>query len=205
MDENETRALMAEITALKRDVAQLRDEAEIRRIQYMYGYYDDYRDWDRLIDLFADEDCSVEIGSRGKYSGKAQVGRFFREVIGQNRSFLIKNEIYNHLQLQMVITVDPDGHHARARSRAMIQGSPGEGPTMIWAEGVYENSFVRVDGAWKIEHMYWSPTFYAKVTGIEEIMFAGTPESTEIPPDAPARPRDPTLGRNLVPCHFAEA
>ncbi|MDB5684422.1 MAG: hypothetical protein JWM75_2120 [Sphingomonas bacterium] len=204
MNQTDTSRILQELASLREEVARLRDEADIRRLQYMYGYFDDYRDWDRLIDLFADE-CSVEIGSRGKYVGKAQVARFFREVIGQNRSTLVRNEIYNHLQLQMIITVNPGGQTAKARSRALIQGSPGDGPAMVWAEGVYENSFVRAGGEWKIEHMYWAPTFYAKVSGIESLFFAGAPASAEIPPDAPARSPDPVLGRRLVGYHFADA
>ncbi|KMS53354.1 hypothetical protein V473_18460 [Sphingobium cupriresistens LL01] len=202
MDDETGRALAAEIAELRAQVARLRDESDIRKLQYLYGYYDDYRDWDRLVDLFADTDCSVEIGSRGKYVGKAQLSRFFREVIGQNRASLNRGEIYNHLQLQMIITIDADGNRAKARSRALIQGNRGEGSSMIWAEGVYENSFVKIAEEWKIETMYWSPTFYAQVTGIESLFFVGAPESADIPPDMPARPRDPALGRNLVKYHF---
>lgn len=153
--------------------------------------------------MFA-EDCSVEIGTRRLYVGKAQVSRFFRDVIGQDRSFLVRNEVYNHLQLQMVATVRPDRTHALARSRTLIQGSIDGGPAMVWAEGVYENSFVRVEGEWKIAHMYWTPTFYAKVSGIDSLFFAGAPASAEIPPDRAAPPPDPDLGRHLVPYHFKQ-
>ena len=207
MDELDAQTLFRELTVLKQEVARLRDEADIRQLQYRYGYYDEYFQWDRLIDLFADGDCSVEIGARGKYTGKERVARFYREIIGRNRTQLAKNQVYNHLQLQMVITVEPDGRHAKARSRALIQGSGGQGASdlgtaMIWAEGVYENSFVKQDGVWKIQHMYWSPTFYATVTGIESIKFSGVPASETFPPDEPARPADPIVGRTLVSYHY---
>jgi hypothetical protein len=201
-DELDAKTLLAEIAALRREVTRLRDEAEIRQLQYRYGYFDEHFEWGRLIELFADGDCSVEIGARGKYVGKARVERFYREIIGQSRARLSRNQIYNHLQLQMVITVDADGRHAKGRSRALIQGSRGEGAAMLWAEGVYENTFAKQNGVWKIEHLYWAPTFYANVTGIESIQFSGVPASETFPPDEPARPADPELGRTLVPYHY---
>jgi hypothetical protein len=202
MIEDSATALLQEVAALKQEVGRLRDESEIRQLQYRYGYFDEQFQWDRLLDLFADGDCSVEIGARGKYLGKERVGRFYREVIAQNRTQLSRNQIYNHLQLQMVITVDPDGLHARARSRTFIQGSRGEGSSLMLAEGVYENSYIKQAGIWKIQHMYWAPTFYANVTGIESIKFSGVAESEAIPPDSPARTPDPVIGRVLVPYHF---
>jgi hypothetical protein len=194
-------ALREELNALKREVGRLRDERDIRDLQYRYGYFDEGFQWDRVLDLFAD-DCSVEIGARGKYVGKARVERFYREIIGQNRTQLSRNQIYNHLQLQMVITLDPDGLHAKARSRAFIQGSRGEGTALTLAEGVYENTFVKQDGVWKIQHMYWAPTFYANVTGVESLKFSGVPASDAFPPDVPARPADPVVGRTLVKTHY---
>jgi hypothetical protein len=207
MAEFDAQTLYAELLALKHEVARLRDESDIRQLQYRYGYYDEFYQWDRLLDLFADGDCSVEIGARGKYIGKEHVARFYREIIGRNRTQLAKNQVYNHLQLQMVITVAPDGQHANARSRALIQGSPGAGSgdpgtTMVWAEGVYENRFVKQNGIWKIQHMYWAPTFYATVTGIESLKVSGVPASETFPPDEPARPPDPLVGRTLVSYHY---
>ena len=207
MSESAVQTLFSELAVLRQEVGRLRDEADIRQLQYRYGYYDEFYQWDRVIDLFADGDCSVEIGARGKYIGKEHVARFYREIIGRNRTQLAKNQVYNHLQLQMVITVAADGQHANARSRALIQGAPGggsgdPGTMMVWAEGVYENSFVKQNGIWKIQHMYWSPTFYATVTGIESIKFSGVPASETFPPDEPARPPDPVVGRTLVPYHY---
>jgi len=202
MGEWDAKALLSEVEGLKKALASLRDESEIRQLQYRYGYYDEFYQWDRLLDLFADGDCSVEIGARGKYIGKERVGRFYREIIAENRTQLSKNQIYNHLQLQMVITVAPDGMHANGRSRALILGSRGEGTSLVLAEGVYENTFIKQAGTWKIQHMYWAPTFYAKITGIESLAFSGAPASTTFPPDEPARTPDPGVGRVLVGYHY---
>lgn len=201
MNDSTVNALLEEVATLRREVSRLRDESQIRDLQYRYGYYDDVYDFDRLLDLFAD-DCSVEIGARGKYIGKERVARFFREVIADNHTRLSRNQVYDHIQLQMIITVDPDGTRARGRARALILGSRGEGTNLHLGEGIYENTYVKRGGVWKIEHMYWAPTFYTKVTGIEPIAFSGVPESKSFPPDEPARRPDPDIGRVMVACHF---
>jgi hypothetical protein len=102
----------------------------------------------------------------------------------------------------MVVTIGADGFHAKGRSRALILGSRGEGPSLVLAEGVYENTFIKQAGVWKIQHMYWAPTFYAKVTGIESLTFSGVPANTAFPPDEPARTPDPVVGRVLVGYHY---
>jgi hypothetical protein len=101
--------------------------------------------------------------------------------------------------LQLVVTVDKDGQRAHGRSRALIQGAPGGGPGMMWAEGVYENTYVLQNGAWKIQHMFWAATFYGSVSGIDSLRFSGAPASTSTPPDEPARQPDTVVGRTLVP------
>lgn len=202
MRDEDVNEIVDEVRALRAELARLRDESEIRSLQYRYGYYDDYRDWERLIALFADSDCSVEIGSRGKYIGKDRVARFFREVIGGSGHGLGLHQVYSHLQLQMIITIDREGRTAKARSRAFIQGLSGENGSLALAEGVYENSYVKVDGVWKIKDLYWAPAFYAVVSGIERIFFAGAPASETFPPDDPPRSPDPTIGRTLIPYHF---
>jgi hypothetical protein len=73
---------------------------------------------------------------------------------------------------------------------------------LMLAEGIYENTYVKQHGLWKIQHMYWAPTFYASVTGIDAIKFSGVGSSEALPPDSPGREADPVVGRVLVPYHF---
>jgi hypothetical protein len=194
--------LLQRIAQLEMRVGLLEDIEAIKRLQRMYGYYIDNRLWDEMTELFAD-DGVIEIGQRGSYQGKENIRVFLREVLGQGRTGLNHNEFINHMQLQGVVTVDPDRQHAKGRWRALIQGSPPPGgTTMLWAEGVYENHYVNQDGQWKIARLWWVPTFYVSHPGYESVSFASAPASNTIAPQAPSASPLDTLGRAFVPFHY---
>jgi hypothetical protein len=195
-------ALIGRIGQLEARLQVLEDEREIARIQNIYGFYLDNRMWREIADLFA-EDGEIEIGRRGAYRGRERVHRFLEEVLGQGRWGLAREEIINHVQLQMVITVAPDGGAAKMRSRALIQGNSPPGQTrMLLAEGLYENDYVRQDGRWMIQRLWWAPTFYFTVPGFETAVFESGPVSQDFPPDSPPRGKHPRLGRDFPPFHY---
>ncbi len=200
----QTQTLEARIQQLEHALGLVQDQQEIERLQNQYGFYLDNRMWTEAADLFCDEAPSIEIGQRGNYVGKIRVTRFLREVLGGGRWGLLRDEIINHIQLQMVITVDPGRTTARMRSRALVQGNspPGSGK-MLLAEGLYENEYVKVDGRWRIKRLWWVPTYYFQVAGFDAAVFDSGPPSTEFPPDAPSGPRNEALGRRFPPFHYA--
>jgi hypothetical protein len=200
---------MADVEAMERRLDQLEqrlalveDEREIARIQNIYGFYLDNRMWRDISDLFA-EDGQIEIGRRGGYRGRERVHRFLEEVLGGGRWGLLKEEIINHIQLQMVISVAPDRRTAKMRSRALVQGNSPPGQSrMLLAEGLYENDFVRRDGRWMIQRLWWAPTYYFTVPGFETAVFESGPASEAFPPDTPPRTPHPGLGRDFPPFHY---
>jgi hypothetical protein len=196
-------ALQHRLLALEQRLARSEDRQEIERLQYVYGFYIDNRMWTELAQLFCEHTPSIEIGRRGRYIGKPRVLQFLTEVLGGGRWGLLKNEIINHIQLQPVITVAEDGCSARMRSRAIVQGNspPGSGK-MLWAEGVYENEYVKEDGHWKIKHLGWVPTFYIEIPGFDSAVFQTGPASDAFPPDLPSAPHDAALGRSFLPFHY---
>ncbi len=150
--EAELAALKAELAKAQHAIGLLEDKNEIERLQYAYGYFIDNRMFREMADLFADEGAWIEIGERGRYFGKDNIHRFLLEVLGGGRWGLARNEVINHVQQQVLITVDDDRTHARARARAEIQGnSPPDTPTFLFADGIYENDYVKEDGVWKIK------------------------------------------------------
>lgn len=202
---NESSQLLERIAALEQRLALTEDREAIRRLQYIYGYYLDNRMWDEVADLFADEGASIEIGRRGVYHDKARIRRFLNEVLGQGRWGLEKDEFINHIQLQMVITVAPDGRQAWARARGVVQGnSPAQATntTMLWAEGSYENTYVKEAGVWKIKSLWWIPTFYVQMPGFNTALFKSGPASESFPPDSPSHPPDDALGRAFPEWHY---
>jgi len=195
--------LARRLESLEKRIALTEDRQEIERLQYVYGYYIDNRMWDEMAQLFCDQAPSIEIGRRGRYVGKARVRRFLSEVLGGGRWGLEHNEIINHMQLQPVITVAEDGCSAHMRSRAVVQGSsPPGGDKMLWAEGVYENEYVKQGGRWKIKHLGWVPTFYVEVPGFDRASFQSAPASEAFPPDLPSASPDDALGRSFLPFHY---
>jgi acetyl esterase/lipase len=171
----------ARATALAARAERLADEQAVENLQRIYGYYYDRRMWDEVADLFV-EDGTVEMGQRGVYVGKARV-REFLELLGP--AGVRDGELFDHVQLQIVVTVAPDGRSAKARSRELnmtgVLDSHGE-----WSEGIYENTFVKHGGVWKIKDLRYFPTF---ITDYEQGWAASAKPvpgvSAELPPDRP--------------------
>ena len=160
---------------------RLADEQAIENLQKIYGYYLDRRMWDDVAELFAD-DGTIEMGLMGVYLGKPRV-REFLNLLGPPG--VKDGEIYDHVQLQVVVDVAADGRSAKARSRQFnmtgVLESHGE-----WSEGVYENTFVKENGVWKIRDLRYFPTFisdYDQGWALDAKPVATA--STELPPDRP--------------------
>jgi len=207
--EEELRALreqlarqQATIGELTHQLGLLQDKHEIERLQYAYGFFIDNRMFREMADLFAEEGAWIEIGGRGRYHGKERIHRFLHEVLGEGRWGLARDEVINHVQQQLLITVDPDRQRARARARAEVQGnSPPDTPHLLLADGIYENEYVREGGQWKILGITVAMTFYAALER-DRVWFPSAPPSAEMPPDAPSQPVVEALGRQFNAFHF---
>ena len=191
-----------EILALRAQLGVLQDKDEIRELQYAYGYFIDNRMFREMADLFAEKDAWMEIGNRGRYLGKERIHDFLLQVLGNGRWGLLRDEVINHVQQQMIITIDEDRQHARARSRAQVQGnSPPDTPHFLLADGIYENEYVREGGRWKILGITVTMTYYAALVR-DRISFPTAPPSEALPPDVASQPVNAALGRQFNPFHF---
>jgi hypothetical protein len=206
-------------------VGMLEDMEEIKRLQRTYGYYIDLCLWEPMADLFAESGAAIEIGSRGRYLGKDKVLKFLRDVNGGGLNGLRRQQVINHTQSQGIVTVAPDRMHAQARWRAIIQagggpqrqqipgaasaGQPGaggppgslSGGAMMYAEGIYENTYVKEGGVWKIAVLFWVPTYYVS-HGYEYMWFQSAAASTDYPPQRAPTPPVDALGRQFMPFHY---
>jgi hypothetical protein len=150
----------AEIQALKSQVADLEHKAQsaqdyiaISNLQVAYGYYVDKCLWDEVADLFA-KDGTLEIGLRGVWVGQDRVRAYLHKLPD-----LKPGTLFNHMQLQPMITIEPDGKTAKARWRAFEQFGMLHRSAQ-WAEGTYENEYVKEDGVWKIKKLHYYMTYY---------------------------------------------
>jgi len=188
----------AELDALKTQVAQLAHQAQdaqdyiaVANLQRAYGYYVDKCMWDETADLFS-KNGTLEIGLRGVWVGQDRVRQYLHTLPD-----LKYGTLFNHMQLQPVIDISPDGRTAKGRWRAFEQFGLLH-KSAQWAEGTYENEYVKEDGVWKISKLHYYMTYYVDYyKGWDQ---GGNPPPGPIagmPPDQPT-----TLAYKLYPDVF---
>jgi len=175
---------------------RLSDEIDVTNLQHAYGYYVDRKMWDDVADLFAG-DGTMEIGLRGVYAGKASIRR------GLGRAGLTEGEINDHVQLQTIVSVMPDGRTAFARGDDIgMTGTTGK--RALWSESIYENEFVKQNGVWKFKTVHVYPRFIvdAEQGWAKDAQPAPGP-SREFPPDRPSTESYEIYPRfHIAPLHF---
>jgi hypothetical protein len=181
--------------ALERRVGLLEDVAQLERLNSIYGYYLAHLQWDDLTGIFSPTG-TIEIAMRGVYAGAASVRRNLN-LYGQATDDQFGLQ-HNHMQFQPVITVAPDGQSAAMRSRALSIMGQWERYSQ-WMGGVYENTFVKEDGVWKIKTDQVFNTYFVPYTvGFKDVQPRPPPGITAAnPPDAP-----PTLPFEMYPSAF---
>jgi hypothetical protein len=171
----------ARLATYRERVERLEDADAIENLQASWGYYFDKGLWDDAVDLFA-ADGTFEYGQRGVYVGREHIRRalllFGPKGLGTGR-------LNNHMQLQPVITVAPDGKTATARWQGMVMLSE-PGANGVWGVGLYENAYAKVRGVWQIAKLHFYVTAMADYDG----GFSKSPlrmegQSALYPPDRP--------------------
>jgi SnoaL-like domain len=147
--------LQQQVTALQQQAQAASDWTQVANLQAAYGYYVDKMRWDDAADLFA-KDATLEIAGRGLFQGQDRI-RTYLHALGK----LTYGTLFNHMQLQPVIHIAPDGLTAQARWRAFIQAGH-LGKEARWGEATYENAYVKEAGIWKIRKLHGFITFYVE-------------------------------------------
>ncbi|HTV52262.1 MAG TPA: nuclear transport factor 2 family protein [Steroidobacteraceae bacterium] len=155
-------ALEQQVGQLEAQLTHAQDVSALERLQRAYGYYLDAAQWDQMADLFTD-DGSIEIGLDGVYVGKQRV-RQYLHALGGGQVGLHPGQINEHIMLQPVIDVSPDGTSARGRWRTVIMAGEYH-KNALWGEGPYENEYVKQNGVWKIYKLHWYQTYMVPYQG----------------------------------------
>jgi len=181
--QQEIAALTARLDALEAQAGLIKDSNDIKRLQRTYSYYHDAQLWDQMADLFAD-DATLEIGLDGVYKGKDRIRAYFHALGEQG---IQRGELDEHFTLQGVVHVAPDGQTAKARWRDIV--FTGEYQTSAaLGEGPMENTYVKVDGVWKIQSLHWYQTYMVPYEGgwaKNKDVNGGKYVSDRLPPDSP--------------------
>jgi hypothetical protein len=185
------------VDQLARRAARLKDQADVTNLQDIYGYAVDRKLWDQVSDLFA-EDGTLELGLQGVYAGHASIRHALDQFGPQG---LRDGERNDHVYLQTLVSVAPDGRAAQARGVELIFASgPGGSSASGGAdgelrEGTFENTFVKQGGTWKIQSVHFYPRMIVgAAAGWAKSAKPAPGPSKEFPPDRP-----PTSSYEIYP------
>ena len=158
--------LESRVAQLARQVARLEDSHAVKCLQYKYGYYIDKCLYDEAVTLFAD---SGEVRFlNGIYRGRSGIRRlycnWFRKYFTGGVNGPLRGLLLDHLMLQDIVDVAADGASAKGRFRCVLQGGCHESmrepipnfPRQFWEAGIYENTYLKEDGIWKIKCLHYN-------------------------------------------------
>ena len=154
-DNDKIHALEKKLEQLSRQVEMLEDVHAVRTLHFKYGYYMDKCLFADIVDLFS-EDCEIYFLG-GLFKGKAGARRLYGGASGLNGPAY--GMMFEHFLGQDIVDIDPDRATARGRFRCFLQGgvhesktdAPPNIPEQFWEGGIYENTFIKEDGVWKIK------------------------------------------------------
>jgi hypothetical protein len=174
-------AVRASAEQVSHDLGRLEDERAIENLQRSYGFFVDKALWKETADLFADNG-TLEIGGRGVFVGKARVLQYLVWLAPQG---LTRGKLFNHTQMQPIITVAPDGRTARGRWRFLAEVGDYQ-KSALWGTGTYENEYVKENGVWKIAKLHGFFRMYTPYAdGWGKTAVPNTHPEKDLPPDRP--------------------
>ncbi len=183
----------ARLAGIARALEQLEDERAIENLQRSYGYFVDKGLWSEAADLFA-ENGTLEIGGRGVFAGRERVLGYLRWLAPQG---LTRGKLFDHMQLQPIVSVAADGHTAQGRWRFFAQVGDYQ-KSALWGLGTYENEYVKEGGLWKLRTLHSFFRMYTPYAdGWGKTALANTRPEKDLPPDRP-----PTVPHELYPATF---
>jgi len=185
----------AQLAAYRERVARLEDQDAVENLQATFGFYFDKGLWEDAADLFS-RNGTYEYGLSGVYEGQDHIRR---AMLLMGPEGLSPGYLNNHMQLQAVITVADDGNTATGRWQGMVMlGEPGA--SGIWGVGIYENTYVKERGVWKIASLHFYPSAYTDYDrGWAKSLLPMKGPSALFPPDKPSTAVYRTMPGNYIP------
>jgi len=179
---------------------RLEDERAIENLQRSYGFFVDKALWKETSDLYAD-DGTLEIGGRGIFVGRARVLQYLTWLAPQGLTY---GKLYNHIQLQPIVSVAPDGSSAKGRWHFLAEVGDYQ-KSARWGFGTYENEYVKQNGVWKIKTLHGYFRMYAEYAdGWAKKPVPNTHPEKDLPPDRPPSVKYETYPATFIPpYHYA--
>jgi hypothetical protein len=129
----------------------MQDETSVTNLQHSLGYYLDRKLWDDVADLFTDNG-SLSWANTGIYRSPAHIRTGLESLFGAEG--LQRGEMFDHIMMSTITSVDEDGLQAVARSKVLSQlGRNGE--YAQWELGELQNTYVKENGVWKLQDLQY--------------------------------------------------
>jgi len=173
MSDPQTSALMDRIEQLEHRIGTMEDIQAIRTLQFAYGYYIDKGLYEEASNLFS-RNATLKF-LNGLWVGIEGVRRlyceWFRTYFCGGKNAPSYGLLLDHFIGQDIIHVADDRQTAKGRFRSLMQGGTHESrdpipgfPTANWEGGIYEHSYIKEDGVWKIHKfdytMLWQADYH---------------------------------------------
>jgi hypothetical protein len=119
----------------------------VKRLQNAMSHYLEEGRWSELAPLFTPD-------ARGRFaeasvSGRRALVRRFMGEAGRSGEGLAAGQLNEHLILQPIVTLGPDGRTARATWHEVAMTGR-FGGSAAWSGGIWENDYVLQGGVWRI-------------------------------------------------------
>jgi hypothetical protein len=208
-EETRFEALEARLKTLEHELGIQKDIEEVRRLHYIYMYYNSNRMAKQLLGLVSENAESIEIAGRGVYYGKDGFRKNFinpgqpSDADVQDVGWSFGNVLFQ-LGGMDVITIADDRQTAKGRFAVLtpvISGFPKNQSVSLNA-GVYEQEFVKEDGLWKIKKFKYIHTFMVRLEDLKVKPNYSRWPDTDNPADAPTTWYHPFPEAGIMPFHF---
>lgn len=119
---------------------------QIKKLKYRYFRHVDCKQYDALLDLFADDATTSYDSGRHSYVGKEAIRKFFVDAMSDPQ--ILSQHHGHHPEIELVSDTEANGiwymddtvhirnHNIRVRGN-----------------GIYWDEYVKQDGEWKIKHI----------------------------------------------------
>ncbi|WP_404713903.1 nuclear transport factor 2 family protein [Sphingomonas sp. MMS24-J13] len=148
---------------LARDLDRVESVRAIKALQHGIALEVEAGRWKDAAAHFT-PDAQAEWGDGKPSSGAKAIETHLRRLLGDGRDGRMPGSVHAQLLMAPVVTLADDGEHAKARWHviAMLGGTSG---TPRWNGGIYENDYIRVNGAWRIARMNFYPQLHGPYAG----------------------------------------